>query len=259
MMTEQVFDRIVKLAVAASTPFASFPFDCDEFLVRRDPNGPYEARPRPSYRRWVAKDVKGFVEMVRRGLEGRKSPAEAIGFIARNEVLVYIDPTMSGWEWVRFPLTYSPWFSRVVGQCQPQKPDAYIHELRAVYGLAADDRLIDLLRHVKFATHTDGEAEVRTGREQISRKVLASIAGADGADFPDTITFTGDVFQEFCFPVEVTCLLRMDPQEGVFWHVPLAKQLREAESDTLAYLGQAIEELAPGLRLMAGRPSLLVG
>lgn len=114
--------------------------------------------------------------------------------------------------------------------------------------------IITILRQLKLQSESGGESTLAVGKESISRRAVASVAGLDGRELPERVTVTAPVYDDWFEPVvegqrgrrprmaQVVCAFDVDVQRGVFRLKPLAGQVEQVLLDIDNQIAQRLEE-----------------
>lgn len=109
--------------------------------------------------------------------------------------------------------------------------------------LPPDSKLLPLLRDMKFASASDGEANIQHGRESMGKKINATVLGTDA--IPEEITLSVQVFMtsDITLRMEVRCAVDIYVQEQMFRIVPLPMQLQRAVDGTMDHIMERLSHL----------------
>jgi hypothetical protein len=154
----------------------------------------------------------------------------------------------------RCPLTLSPQWAWLASQVKtPTLMDqrAFVRALRiTLYGCLDSPKLLDLARQVKFTSAGAMTGQVQQGKESIDRRLLAALTGSEA--FPEEISVSVPVFENFNNPQRMMCAVELMVQEQRFALTPYPMQMRAAMDQTLDTLGDLLE--TTGVPVFEGRP-----
>lgn len=181
----------------------------------------------------------------------------AVWYHRTGIVCIIHEPTRR--DVVRLPLTYSPQMKTVMewGKGLAFKQPQLILTLRTMFKscLTFSPKLIDLLRHVRFKTNSDGTSNVvGPGKRSIGKVIEAEVTGIE--QIPEDFILHVPVFDgPLTRSAQVEIALEMDAASETFTLIPIPGAVEKAIVEGEAWIREKLsDELGEYDRLYYGVP-----
>jgi hypothetical protein len=194
----------------------------------------------------VGPDGKAELKVAAPGWHGEKlaTPQQLADFVAdrkRENSVVFYNETGIHFVYDRDDrrdgaycnLLISPQYAYLSSPCAAMKQSDFIRLLRIQFrGCLGDSNLLPLAKNLKFTNDQAAAGQYEQGRQSLSRGVIAQVAGTDA--FPEEVTLTVPVFENFEMRASIDCALEVMPLEQQFKLTPYPLELSSAMNETLA-------------------------
>ena len=117
------------------------------------------------------------------------------------------------------------------------------HKFRGCLGQT--DRLLDIIRQIKWTVGDEGQSAIQHGKQSLGRKLTAEVYGVEA--IPEEATFVVPVFEGIITSLQypVSCAIEPLPQSQSFQVLPFPGQIEAAIAAAERHIGTVIaEELA---------------
>jgi hypothetical protein len=205
---------------------------------------PVDVEPKGTYY-LVGPDGKAELKVAAPGWHGEKlaTPQQLADFVADRKTensVVFYNETGIHFVYDRddrrdgayCKLLISPQYSYLSSACSAMKQSDFIRLLRIQFrGCLGESNLLPLAKNLKFTNDQAAAGQYEQGRQSLSRGVVAQVTGADA--FPEEVTLTVPVFENFEMRTTIDCALEVMPMEQQFKLTPFPLELSAAMNETL--------------------------
>lgn len=110
--------------------------------------------------------------------------------------------------------------------------DELVRLLRIVFrGCLSDNRLLALIREIKWAIDTGGGNSVQHGRESMGKQIVATVQGVDA--IPEETSITIPVFDNHTFRAKIDVAIDINVRNQTFALIPFPQELHNAMESAL--------------------------
>lgn len=120
-------------------------------------------------------------------------------------------------------------------------------------GCLPDDRLLALVKSIKWQTSDSGASAVSNASHTMGRQLVAEVTGIDAV--PDEVTLSVPVWDGLTLREPVRCAIDVNPDTRTFQISPFAGQISQAQTAALVWLKEDLVSALPSsVPVYLGKP-----
>lgn len=195
------------------------------------------------------------------------SKASILVYVGRGMVTVMLDETGTRRQRLTMTLPWSKPYQFVQALANEPTSDEYrwtqegiLWNLRTEIGAdnIGPENLLARLRSLKFSVASDGESEIKSGRESMGKQVTAAVTGG-GEDLPDSCTLRVPVYADMVIDEEqrverIACAIDINVSDATLLLKPLPGEVERAQREIDEAIAEAIRAgiTAEGVKVFNG-------